>query len=391
MAMAGCGTTPSTKPEGPSNNAVINVQGVTGVYIGPAASGDAVIQFQQIVNAAVDTSAPAGPRHFFLGAVPIGAPGPNVTTEVLDNAIKFTARAADCFVIRQKVDWEAFRPGGHASPDFTIDILKLLDKARAAGFVRTLVEMDPIVDRHHVGPLPPAIAGEGFDGPNVRAAMKAQVLEVVKKGRPDYLSFGVEVNGLYESKPEEFANFVQLHKELYDEVKAVAPDTVVMASMNLEAIQGLLSGLNDFSTHGPQWFLIDMFEPKLDAVAFSTLPFPVFYRPVQIPANYISQIQDHTTRPIVLSEIGWTTSLGAGSDQTQQQEYVAIMARQAMRTPQLQIMAWTIFFDADDGSIFDLYPSFKFLGLLSAGGDPKPAFATWTGLYQNPYVPPGGS
>lgn len=381
--LAGCGGQDPT-------DVIVGVRGIPGVTEGTGVAGnEALIQVKGIPELHINTSAPEGSRHFLLGAVPVGAPGPIVTDAYLAGAIAFTAKAADCFVIRQKVDWEAFRPGGIATPDFTNDIIKLVDSARAAGFTHILVELDPIVDRHHIGPLPPAIDQENFSGPSVRHVLKTQAIEVARRARPDFFSFGVEINGYYESNPDDFINFVSLHKEIYDEVKAISPETVVMPSFNLEAIQGLLKGVNEFSNHGPQWFLIDMFEPKLDAVAFSTLPFPVFYRPIQIPENYISQIQDHTSRPIVLSEIGWTTSTDAGSDEQQQRDYIAVMARQAMRTPQLRVMAWTILFDAGDGSIFDAFPAFKYLGLLTPDSVPKLGFTTWAGVYQMPYVPPG--
>jgi len=383
--IAGC----TPPPKGGDPGVLVDVRDLTAVMDSLAAGSgeEPILQFRGISEVGIDTGPLAGTRHFWLGGVPIGAPGPLVTEEYLDGAILFTATTADCYVIRQKVDWEAFRPGGRAQPDFTLDILELLRKARAAGFTRTLVELDPIVDRHRIGPLPPAIAHETFAGPSVRHALREQALMVVREGRPDFLSLGVEINGYYESQPEDFDNFVSLHKEIYDEVKRIAPETVVMPSFNLEAIQGLLRGVNPYSDHGPQWFLIDKFEPSLDAVAFSTLPFPVFYRPIQIPADYIPQIQRYTSRPIVLSEIGWTTSVQDGSDEQQQAEYVAIMARQALRTPQLKVMAWTIFFDAGDGSIFDSFPAFKYLGLLTPEGQPKPAFTTWAYLFQMPFVP----
>lgn len=384
-ALAGCGTGASD-----GSDVLVNVQGLASVSTGDSESGAAIIQIKGVPQSTVDTSGVPGSRHFYLGAVPIGAPGPGVTEQVLDDAIKFTAQRAECFVIRQKVDWEAFRPGGIAEPDFTIDIIKLLNQARAAGFTKTLVELDPIVDRHTIGPLPPAIAHEKFDGPSVRQALMRQAIEVVTKAKPDFLSLGVEVNGYYESEPDDFMNFVSLHKEIYDQVKAIDPHVLVMPSFNLEALQGLLSGLNDYSTHGPQWFLIDLFEPKLDAVAFSTLPFPVLYRPIQMPKNYILQIQDYTNKPIILSEVGWTTSVQDGSDEQQQREYVAMMTRQALRTPQLRVLAWTIYFDAADGSIFDAFPAFKYLGLLSPDGNPKPAFDTWVNLHSMPLVLPEG-
>ncbi len=384
LAHAGCGSQPTD-----NNDTDISVRQLTELANNAVPfEQDPVIQLRQVPDQKLSLDLPSGDRHYLLGAVPIGAPSPNLTTDALFRAIATVGLTAECFVIRQKIDWEAFRPGGNAVPEFTQDIVVLLNTARDNGFTRTLVELDPIVDRHHVGPLPPAIADHDFSSPDVRQALRLQALIVAQEAKPTYLSLGVEVNGYYESNPADFANFVSLHKEIYDEIKAVSPDTVVMASFNLEAIQGLLAGVNDFSNHGPQWFILDMFSPKIDAVAFSTLPFPVYYDPLQIPDDYLSRIQEHTALPIVLSEVGWHSNEDSNSNQTRQREYLARMIRLANRTANLHVLAWTIMFDAADGSVFDAFPDFKYLGLLSWEGEPKEGFSLWEALYDNPYVPP---
>ena len=349
---------------------------------------DPVIQLRQMPEHSLSHDLPDGPRHYLLGAVPIGAPSPILTDDDVYRSIATVATFADCFVIRQKIDWEAYRPGGSAFPELTESIVHLWQGASESGFTSLLVELDPIVDRHHIGPLPPAIEDHDFSSPDVRTAFRRQALEVAARVKPRYLSFGVEVNGYYESNPDDFANFVSLHQELYDEVKAISPDTQIMASFNLEALQGLLAQLGGFSDHPPYWFLIDRFEPKIDAVAFSTLPFPVFYEPSQIPLDYLSRIQTHTDLPIVLSEVGWHSYEPGGSNQAKQHDYLVTMIRRAAFTPNLRVFAWTIMYDAADGSVFDSFPDFKFLGMLSWDGNPKEALATWKALYDVPYVPP---
>lgn len=395
LLFLGCGNedVPDQKPE---DTLVFNVGSLTIAKDPPLDLSDPaviadllaikpLIHLKHIPTASVSLRLPISQRHFALGAVPIGAPGPNTTDEDLKAAIIETAKVAECYVIRQKIDWEAFRPGGNATPDFTDDILRLLDLARDAGFPQTLVELDPIVDRHNVGPLPPALAGAGFGHPDVRTALRRQAIVVVTQGRPDYLSIAVEANGYFESNPEDFENFVSLHKELYDEIKSISPETQVMASFNLEGIQGLLSGIGGFADHGPQWFLLDKFEPEVDAFAFSTLPFPVFFDPVQLPDDYLSRITLHTDRPIVLSEVGWTTYAGASGSEAAQAAYLSLMSRQALHVDQLRIFAWTILFDAELGSIFDAFPAFRSLGLLEADGKPKIAWNVWRQLHAMTY------
>ena len=345
-----------------------------------------IIQFRELPRAFVNPVIESTERHFTLGIVPLGAPGPGTTIQRLDQAISRAGEVAECFVLRQQVDWEAFRPRGTGVAELTEDLVDLVTKARSNGFTQILIEMDPVVSRIAIGPLPPALRGQDFGSLNIRSAMKAQANEIVRRVHPEFLSFAVEANGYHEADPDDFQDFVSLHKEMYDSVKAISPETQVLASFNLEGIQGLFRGLNPLSDHGPEWFLLDLFEPKVDAFSFSTLPFPVFFEAVGLPSDYLSQIQDHTDRDIILSEIGWTTAIESNSNQQQQTDYLALVTRQALRFPQLRVMAWTILFDAEPGSIFDLFPPFAKLGLLELNGDPKSVFPVWTRLLDTPLV-----
>lgn len=346
-----------------------------------------VIQLRQVPQEELSLNLPPGSRHYLLGGVPIGAPSPILTEDALIRAIATTGQTVECFVIRQKIDWEAFRPGGNADPDLTNSITQLVGAARDNDFNTVLIELDPIVDRHNIGPLPPAIADHDFSSPDVREALRSMAIVVAEREQPDYMSLAVEVNGYFESNPEDFANFVSLHKEIYDEIKVVSPDTLVLASFNLEALQGLLAGVNEYSDHGPQWFLIDRFAPKADGVAFSTLPFPVFYEPSQIPDDYLSRIQEHTDLPIVISEFGWHSYEFSQSSETRQKEYLARMIRVADQTANLRVLAWTIIYDAAAGSVFDSFPDFRYLGLLTWDGQPKKGYELWQALAERPYVP----
>lgn len=392
ISLAGCSAVfPSdNNGEGLYSEFDLDIRNVTEFLQSIAAvpfASDPVIQLRQVADQKLSTELPPGTRHYLLGGVPIGAPSPNLSDDALYQAIATTALTTDCFVIRQKIDWEAFRPGGDAEPDFTNSITQLVDAARESGFTTILIELDPIVDRHNIGPLPPAIADHDFSSPAVREALTTQAIVVAETEQPDFLSLGVEINGYYESNPTDFENFVSLHKEIYDQVKAVSPDTQVMASFNLEAIQGLLVGVNEYSDHGPQWYIIEKFKPKVDAVAFSTLPFPVFYEPLQIPDDYLSRIEAQTDLPIVISEFGWHSYEASQSSETRQREYLARMIRVADKTPNVRVMAWTIIYDAAEGSIFDAFPDFKYLGMLSWDGKPKEAFSLWQALYERPYEP----
>jgi len=350
--------------------------------------GGPIIDVWTLPDAAVSLDLPVSKRQCLLGITPMGAPNPETTQADLLAAVRLAGGLAELIVIRQRVDWEAYRPGGNAPASLTDDLLNLLEMARSAGMTKCLVELDPVVSRHEIGPLPPVLEGHDFSSPDVRHALLKMAEQVALRGQPDYLSFAVEINGYYESHPEDFENFVTLHKELYDVVKRISPKTQIMASFNLEAIQGLLKGVTEYGNHGPQWFLIDRFEPKIDAVAFSTLPYSVYYSPLLLPDDYLSRIANHTSRPFVLSEVGWTTSQDVSSDELKQAQYLSLMTRQALPIPQLQVFAWTIMTDPPPGTLFDEFPTFMYLGLFDVNGEPKTALDVWTQFLEMPVETP---
>ncbi len=386
-ALAACGSCPPAS----EHSVPVNTRDLTEVVDANTAEGGPqpapVIQFRELTDATVDPTIPEVPRQFRMGVVPIGAPGPGFTHDDIVAAVQRASQIAECVVIRPLIDWEYFRPGGSGDPERLSELVEIADLARAWGMPYSLIELDPLLTRHSVSPLPAALEGQDFSSPDVQAALRGMVHSVAERVHPTYLSFGVEINGYYEANPTDFARFVELHKGLYDEVKAISPDTRIAVAFNYEAMQGLLRGLDEYSADGPRFFLIDMFEPKVDAVAFSTLPWPLFASPLYIPDDYISSLQKHTTRPILLSETGWTTADIVGSNETEQLQYVAIMARQVLRTPQVELMAWSISTDPPPGTVFDEFPTFLNLGLFRQDGQSKPAVSLWLDLLSRPYEP----
>jgi len=159
-------------------------------------------------------------------------------------------------------------------------------------------------------------------------------------------------------------------------------------AFNLEALQGFYAGQDEFSTHPPQWFLIDKFEPKLDAVGFSTLPFSFYLTPLQMPEDYLSRIERYTTRDILFTEVGWPSSSDSPlySFETQR-DYLIAMANQMDRTQQAKLITWTTVFDAEPDSVTLITSNFKILGLFDHLDQQKPAFDIWQQIHGLPYQP----
>jgi hypothetical protein len=335
----------------------------------------------------LDASITVDERRYLTGSVPVA-----ISTNTFDQAERirgFVETASgyhDCFVARPRMDWVEFGPRGGRR--LNADMVASINLSRERGVDCLAVEIDPVSDRREVGILPPELAGKNFSDRDVTEPILEMALDIAERLRPTYLSIGVEMNGYYEAHPVDYLNYVELHKETYDAVKSTVPDVQFYAAFNLEGMQGFFGDLDEFSNHGPQWFLIDMLEPKLDAVAFSTLPFPLFIRPVLIPHDYLSRIELHTSRDILFTEIGWPGDPNAPAHTpASQAEYLAEMVRLIDPMTQVRLVVWTSFFDPDLGDPDDLNEDFANLGLIDTQGNHKPALGLWEQLHKLPYRP----
>ncbi|NOT00716.1 MAG: hypothetical protein HOP29_08820 [Phycisphaerales bacterium] len=354
---------------------------------GDGASDAAGITFRSVPEVLLDRTVHAVERRYKTGVVPVA-----VSTNTFDQGVRLLRRVetatdySDCFVARPRMDWEAFGPDG--DNQLIDDLVAAVNRTRERGNDCIVIEIDPVSDRRNVGHLPPELQGRDFSDPLVTEPIKRMALQAAIQLRPTYLSLGVEINGYYEAHPDDFLNFVALHHETYDEIKAAAPQVQVIAAFNLESMQGFFTDLDAFSDHEPHWFLIDMFEPKLDAVAFSTLPFPLFIRPILIPDDYLSRIELHTARDILFTEMGWPGDPLAPVHTPQAQaEYVALMARLLDNMSQVRLATWASLFDPDLGRPDDLHPDFRSLGLLDINDDPKLGLEVWKAIHDLPYRP----
>lgn len=155
---------------------------------------------------------------------------------------------------------------------------------------------------------------------------KSSAADFAAKYKPQYMGLGIEVNVLYEKSFEDFEDFVSFYDEVYDIIKTQSPHTKVFTVFQLEKMKGLKGGLfggiNDPAQ--AQWSLLELF-PKSDIIAFTTYPGLIYEDPSEIPLDYYTEIQLHTTKPIAFTEIGWhsaATPQGWESSEEEQAKFV---------------------------------------------------------------------
>lgn len=192
---------------------------------------------------------------------------------------------------------------------------------------------------------------------------------------PRYLGLGVDVDALYTRSPADFHRFAQLFDRTYDAVKLVSPDTRIFTVFQLEKMKGLNGGLfggtND--TSKDLWPLLDKF-PRADLIAFNTFPSMIYQTPLDIPADYFTDIRTHTAKPLAISGTGWQSAEGPAGREGSEERQAEYMQAFLRRTKDIsfEFTAWGYLFDPTA-----LAEPFNSMGLLRGDGTPRWAWYGW--------------
>lgn len=239
--------------------------------------------------------------------------------------------------------------------------------------LQTFIQMDPYKSRRGKIPdLPAAIRSHSFADPVLRAGFIADAKQRVEAYRPEYLCLAMEINAYYEQNPDDFEHFVSLFREARAAVKQLAPKTVVFVSFQYEQFLGRFGGQAGLAKHEPHWELLDRFGDDLDAIGISSYPLETlaptrFGKPADLPDDYYRQIAQHTKKPIVFAELGWSSDPEYGGSPQGQAGFLARLP-ELLKGLDVRLINYNFLFDAKGFGA-----AFESMGLIDAQGKIKPA------------------
>ena len=324
------------------------------------------------------------PRAYRLGFSALPA---ELTDAAYVDAFDMAANYGEVLLLQRPASWTDFLPGAVLSARLSETTLTERSTVAERGLLLLLAldVFDP-TNRARLAALPQGYEGEDLSNPDLRRAFVAEAKYIALNYRPAYLALGIEVNVAFERNPAGYQAFVEAYHEVYDEVKAASPNTLVFPTFQYEQLLGLIPWE---PPHVPRWELLDDFAGRLDLFAITTYPSFAYSVARKVPPLYYSQIRDHASASIAFVSAGYSSAPGReglnSSTPAEQRRFLQRLLRDADELG-ASLLVW---FAARDPAFateppLDLLSS---IGLRTADDEPKEAWPAWEQAVNRPYDP----
>ncbi|MFV1859887.1 MAG: hypothetical protein ACC647_11145 [Anaerolineales bacterium] len=316
---------------------------------------------------------------------------PEGTSEAVLKHFETMGENADFILIQPNIPWEDFLAGVEGESQQRTDLTNQTILARQNGLEWIFV-VDPLngMDRREFFGLPSGW-DPSFGNPDVREAFTNFTLWIVREFEPSYLGLASEINTYMDAQPDDVENFVSLYKEVYERVKAEAPETQIFVTFQWDDLNNMLAPAAEGRPAGQtNWDQVDAFEPQLDLWAISSYPYFAFPNGEGISADYYTPLLERTSKPLAVAEGGWTSQpIGPiYGDEAGQTAYLQALHDQL--GDRLSFWVYLILSDFNMDSFAAIMRSqgraesdietlsiFASVGLTQFDGTPKPALTLW--------------
>lgn len=194
---------------------------------------------------------------------------------------------------------------------------------------------------------------------------------------PRYMGFGVEIDTHWREFPDQWERSTELFDAVAGAIHGASADTLVFVVFQLERLRGMQGGLfgGENSEDLAAWHLLDDF-PEADLIGFTTYPGIVFESPDDIPADYYTSIAEHTSKPVLFSEMGWHAGgdFGPWSGSEEHQAAFIELFPSLIEGLDVEFYTWSFMFDQPIPGVFET------MGLFTADGTARPGWDAWLGL-----------
>ena len=323
--------------------------------------------------APADVPVDAGKRPIDLGVTwtPVGYPVPTAA-----NRMAFYASARDYgTTLALHRPWRANRASAGQADTFAASIVP---EAAAAGVELMYGYGFEVTDTQGGSDLTSDSepANNTWTNAESRSEFCAVGVAYATARHPRYMFLGNEMDAYYRDHRADWANWVSELRACRDAIRAASPGTLVFTTFQLELVKG--RAIKTGRPHVPaDWTPIADVENAVDGIGFTSYPYFEYETPADIPATYYSEITQHTQKPILFTELGWTASpaqpyTGSAAEQA------AFIDRFFALTAGLDVR-YAVYLAQNDFPTNLVGPTNAFyqIGLRDPDGVARPADAAW--------------
>ena len=345
-------------------------------------------------------SATPGPEQVELTASPFTAGNtaygffpspPEASFESILNHFESLGEHADFILLQPEVPWTDFVDGIEGQSKSREDQRNTVALGRQYGLEFVFV-VDPLngLNRREFKGLPEGWE-PSFGNPDVRRAFTNFALWIVQEFHPPFLGLASEINTYLDAHPDDVESYMSLYRQVYQQVKAAAPQTQIFVTFQWEDLNNMFEGAAEgrpaFSTN---WDQVEAFEPQLDLWVISSYPYFVFPGSAGIPEDYYTPLLTRTDKPLAVAEGGWSTQAVGPIPGDAEGQVAYLRAIHDQLGGRLIFWTYLLLNDLNMDSIapnalesgmsehdLETLTYFAHLGLRESDGKPKPALALW--------------
>jgi len=221
-----------------------------------------------------------------------------------------------------------------------------------------------------------------FTDPRAIAAYINFCETMIQKFDPKYMAYGIEVNMLADTNPDQFPDYIEFTKQVYNALKEKYPELPIFLTFQIDYYYG------NPETQIPA---VRGLIPYTDILAVSTYPFTRYPDPDQIPQDHFSEFASLAEeKPFAVAETGFPSdsirineAFSVTGTTEWQQEYVEYLLTQCQNLD-AEFIVWfcPVDYDATWEALLDygIDPIFKLwidTGLIDEELKEKPALELW--------------
>ncbi len=337
---------------------------------------------------------PSGSRHYYLGFNPWPYAA---TVEAVDWTYNSINENGDILAhhIEEGVPWSEAENGKPFADDFENSLKMRIEKTSADK--KIFLSLNSInVARNGLAlyrgkainmELPEQWKSVKLNSQQVKLVYLKYILRMIEIFKPQYLAIGIEVNLLIRNTPALWPQYLDLHRNIYSEIKKRHPKLKIMATVDANP---LLEGYTDEDNYKAQIKGLQELLPYVDMLGVSVHPVMSKYHADFLPPDIFDKIFTFTKKPIAITESSypaqiWTIKVNGmkfdfNGSEVKQNNFLLTMLNAAEKYRSPFVINFTIR-DYDElwksiGSPDAALP-WRDTGFYDADGSPRLALRTW--------------